>query len=152
MATENNIAMQAIVRVGAWEGCVLTTSFTRRLRTMYGLSADTDLSFFADKLLGQVCIGYSEAILCFGDDVSITIQTDISHVSSAGEGTAVYKTIRPSAPMFVALLHCSVVRASALPPGTLVLEFSYRERLEIHDSTSQYESYLITHGEKVIVV
>ena len=119
---------------------------------MYGLSADTDLSFFAGKLLGQVCIGYSEAILRFGDDVSITIQTDMSHVSSAGEVTAVYKTIRPSAPMLVGLLHCSVERALALPPGTLVLEFSNGEKLEIHDSTPEYESYVITHGAKVIVV
>ena len=119
---------------------------------MYGLSLDTDLSFFADRLLESVGISYNEAILRFGDDVSINIMTDMSHVSSAGEVTAVYKTITPSAPMLVRLLNCSVRKASAQPPGTLVLEFSNGERLQIHDSTPEYESYVIKHGEKVIVV
>jgi predicted phosphodiesterase len=32
-----------------------------------GLSTDMDLSFFTDKLLLKVCLGYSEAILRFGD-------------------------------------------------------------------------------------
>ena len=119
---------------------------------MYGLSADTDLSFFGNTLLGQVCIGYSEAILRFGDDLSITIMTDIGHVSSAGEVTAVYKTIKPAAPMLVGFLHLSVERASAEPPGTLILEFSNGERLEIYESAHEYESYVINHGNKAIVV
>ena len=119
---------------------------------MNGLSADTDLSFLFGKVLGQVCIGYSEAILHFWDGVSITIMSDIGHVSSSGEATAVYKTIRPAAPMLVGFLHCSVERASALPPGTLVLEFSNGDKLEIYDSSPQYESYLIKHGDNVIVI
>jgi len=119
---------------------------------LYGIPADTDLSFLVHKVLEQVCIGQNEAILRFGDDVSITIESDMSHASSAGEVTAIYKTIAPSAPMLVSLINCSIEKASAIPPGTLRLEFSNGDRLEIHDAHSAYESYQITHGDKIIVV
>ena len=101
---------------------------------MHGISAATDLNFFLDRILEQVCIGCSEAILRFGDDVSITVMTDISHTSSAGELTAIYKTIKPSASMLVNLINLSVKKASAMPPGTLILEFSNGDKLEIYDT------------------
>lgn len=119
---------------------------------MYGLPENIDLSFFHGKVLQQVCIGYNEAILRFGDDVSITIETDIGHKSSAGEITALYKTIIPSAPMLASFMHSSIVKASAILPGTLALEFSNGEVLEVYDTSSQYESYIIKYGDKTIVV
>ena len=119
---------------------------------MHGISAVTDLSFFVDMVLEQVCIGCSEAILRFGDNVSITIMTDISHTSSAGEITALYKTIKPSAPMLVNLINFSVKKASTMPPGTLILEFSNGDKIEIYDTSLAYESYTITYGDKVIAV
>ncbi len=118
---------------------------------MYGLPNNTDLSFFRGKLLLQVCIGYNEVILRFSDDLSVTLQTDIGH-KKAGVCMALYKTMIPSASVLVNLLHTSIVNASAEPPGTLVLEFSNNEMLEIYDTSQQYESYQIVYGDKMIVV
>lgn len=118
---------------------------------MYGLPENTDLSFFNGKILLQVCIGYNEVILRFDGDVSITIQTDIAH-KSGDVFTALYKTIIPSAAMLVSFIHKSISKASAKSPGTLVLEFSNGEGLEIYDTSSEYESYQIMHDANLIVV
>lgn len=119
---------------------------------MYGLSSDRDLGFFVGRQLQQVCIGYNEAILNFDDDVSLTIETDIGHKSSARELIALYKMIFPSAPTLISLINSTITGASAVPPGTLALEFSSGDILEIYDSSSEYESYQIWHGKNLIVV
>jgi hypothetical protein len=118
---------------------------------MFGLPENTDLSFFKDKILLQVCIGCNEAILHFDDDVSVTIEGEIGH-RSEGMVTALYKTIIPSAPILLDFIHASIVKALVQPPGTLLLEFSNGEALEIYDSSTGYESYQIKSGEKIIVV
>src|SRR5262249_27540016 len=118
---------------------------------MYGLPEKTDLSFLKGKQLLQVCIGYNEVILHFDGNVSINAQTDIGH-SSRGVQTTIYKTSIAAAPMLVHFLHESVTNASATAPGTLVLEFSNGETLEIQDSSPQYESYTINYCGKIIVV
>jgi hypothetical protein len=56
------------------------------------------------------------------------------------------------AKLLVSLLNATITKASAIPPGTLALEFSNGEILEVYDASPAYESYLITHGDKVIVV
>ena len=118
---------------------------------MYGLSENTDLSFLRGKQLLQVCIGYNEVIMNFDRDLSITAQTDIGHKSAKLPGT-IYKTSIAVTPVLVGFLHESVANVSVAPPGTLVLEFSNGETLEIHDTSSQYESYTINYEGKIIVV
>jgi hypothetical protein len=118
---------------------------------MYGLAENTDLSFLKGKQLLQVCIGCNEVILHFDRDLSINAQTDIGH-SSGKVLSAVYKTPIAAAPVLVRFLHESVVNASVVLPGTLILEFSNGEGLEIHDASSQYESYQINYDGKTIVV
>jgi hypothetical protein len=118
---------------------------------MYGLPENTDLRFFTNRVLLQVCLGANEAILRFDGDVSVTAQTDMGH-KSAGVFTALYKTIIPSAAMLVRFLHTSVIGASVRSPGTLVLEFSNGEALELYDTSSDYESYQITYDGNTIVV
>lgn len=119
---------------------------------MYGLPLDTDLSFFRGRQLRQLCIGCNEAILKFGDHVSLTIQTDIGHKSTARELIALYKMILPAVPMLVSLINSTVTNACAIPPGTLALEFSNGDILEIYDSSSEFESYQIWHDNHLIVV
>jgi hypothetical protein len=118
---------------------------------MYGLPRDTDLGFFKGKLLLQVCTGVNEVILRFDGDISLTIQTDIAHRS--GEVlTALYKLSIPATPMLLRLLHSSVIRTEIKAPGTLILEFSNGEAIEIYDTSSQYESYHITYDNRMIIV
>jgi hypothetical protein len=118
---------------------------------MYGLPQDTDLRFLRDKLLLQVCTGVNEVILRFDGDISILIQTDIAHRSGQVR-TALYELPIPATPMLLRLLHSSIVRTEIKPPGTLVLEFSNGEAIEIYDTSPQYESYHITYDGKMIVV
>ena len=118
---------------------------------MYGLPEKTDLSFLKGKQLLQVCIGCNEVVLNFDGDLSITAQTDIGHKSAKLPST-IYKTSIAAAPVLVRFLHESVANASVALPGTLVLEFSNTETLEIYDSSSHYESYVINYAAKTIVV
>jgi hypothetical protein len=120
---------------------------------MNGLPPDIDLSFFAGKELHQVCIGRHQAILHFDDNVSLSIESEIAHISHQGEIMAIYKTIPSAAPTLVSLLNRTVKSATSKPPGTLILEFSNSEILEIYDSNApHYESYQIGFGDKIIVV
>jgi|SRR5271157_865564 len=118
---------------------------------MYGLPENTDLSFFTGKVLRQVCTGVNEVILHFDGDISLTIQTDIGH-RLGDVFAALYKLPIPATPMLVRLLHCSIIRTGIKPPGTLILEFSNGEAIEIYDACSEYESYQITYNGKIIVV
>ncbi len=118
---------------------------------MYGLPQDTDLTFLKGKQLLQVCIGYNEVILHFDGNVTITAQTEIGH-NSGRELSAIYKTAIPAAPALVRFLHESVLNASVVSPGTLKLDFSNGEGLEIYDTSSQYESYQINYEGRTIVV
>jgi hypothetical protein len=118
---------------------------------MYGLSENTDVSFFEKKVLLQVCIGFHEVILRFDPDISITAQTDIGHFSG-DLCLGIYKSPVGAGPMLVRFLECTVVKAFAELPGTLGLEFSNGEGIEIYDSSPTYESYQIVHGGKIIVV
>jgi hypothetical protein len=119
---------------------------------MNGLPSDIDLSFLVGQELQQVCIGRHEAILHFGDAVSICIESEIGHKSNLGKLTAIYKTIAPSASMLVSLINSSIVKAYAESPGTLVLELCNGQVLEIYDANSEYESYQISYDNRVIVV
>src|SRR5690242_2846743 len=108
---------------------------------MYGLQLGTDLSFLKGKRLFQVCVGMTDIILQFDENVSITITgADMAHRSEAGEETAVYRRSIPSAPMLMGFLHESIESWSIEEPGTLILEFSNRQALEIRDSSPHYES------------
>jgi len=119
---------------------------------MYKLPDNVDLTFFKGSLLLQICIGANEVILRFENQISITIQTDIVHKSQSGDVTAIYKSITTSASMLVSFLHYKITEAIAIDPSTISLRFSNGEYLEIYDTSTQYESYQINHGDKTIIV
>jgi hypothetical protein len=50
------------------------------------------------------------------------------------------------------LLGTTIAGASVVPPGTLRLTWSNGHVLEIMDSSERYESYVVTCGDKLIVV
>ncbi len=118
---------------------------------MAALPRDTDLSFLQGKMLSQVCIGATEVNLHFDDDVSIEIAQGVGH-RSAGELMAIYKTSIPAAPMLTSFLLQSIVKWSVEPLGTLVLEFSNQETLEIYYNDEAVDSYAISSRDKSIVV
>ena len=118
---------------------------------MYGLPTDLDLGFFVGSTLHQVCIGANELILHFDHGVSLTIESEFL-VGDPARGSEKFDRPRPSAARIVGLIDRTVRRADGTADGTLVLVFDQDYRLEVHDSSSQYESYQIHHDSRIIVV
>ena len=118
---------------------------------MYGLASDTDLTFLQGKDLIQVRIGVHEVIVAFDNDITIMIQSDIVH-KIGNDIAACYRLPVSAMPALVRFLGTRVVTTTISPPGTLGLVFSNGETLELHDSSSQYESYHISHKAGLIVV
>lgn len=118
---------------------------------MHGLPKNVDLSFLLNKDLLQICIGQNETILNFDDGVSICIETEI-HCEST-DGTAITCTgASDVGSRLAAFLACSVVEATGQEDGTLRLKFSNGGSVEIRDNSKQYESYVIHHHDKEIIV
>ena len=118
---------------------------------MYGLPADTDLSFLEGALLTQVCAGENEVILHFDRSISITIEGAIRAVEPDGAVLCLEEP-RAIASSVLPFLGSSIVETSVLPPGTLRVRWSSESVLEVLDSSDEYESYSIKAGDTLIVV
>ena len=118
---------------------------------MYGLPKDLDLSFLKDAILLQVCIGENEVILNFDKGISITIESRFCFRSTSGN-ESIFEDAPSSAAFLVELLSDSITDVLGHLDGTLRLSFDTGETLSIYDDNAEYESYLIKHGEIVIVV
>lgn len=119
---------------------------------MYGLPADVDLSFLVGAEVIQVCIGSQQAqIHFFPEGISIFVETDITFRGPAGQVSR-YESIPESGPSLITLLHDVVKEARAETPRTLRLEFASGAVLQIEDTSEQYESFQIKHGDLLIVV
>jgi hypothetical protein len=119
---------------------------------MFGLPVGTDLSFLIGRDLEQVCFGRHEVVLRFGDAVSISVESEMGYKSGC-EPLVRYVDIISSAPALCSLLSSSITNAVPRSAGTLALEFSNGDVLEVYESNGEsYESYRISHGEKMIVV
>jgi hypothetical protein len=117
---------------------------------MYGLPRDTDLSFFEGAVLTQVCIGENEVIIHFDNDAGITIQSSVR--LSDGERTRIFEGAPDTGVALVRLLGQAVATAAVEPGGVTRLEWRSGTALRILDSWAEYESYVITHDGKTIVV
>ncbi len=118
---------------------------------MYGLSPDLDLSFLEGIDLLQVCIGANEVILHFDANVSITIQSALRIRSTSGRDK-IFEEPPSAAAELMEFLSDSPAEVAGSEDGTLRLIFSGGGLLEIYDSSRQYESYLIRHGDELYVV
>jgi hypothetical protein len=118
---------------------------------MYGLPADTDLSFLKDATLIQVCVGENEIILNLHPQISIMFTAVVRLLNQGGEELVSEESLQ-LAPALLPLLGSTVADVSIVPPGTLRLAWSSGQVLDLIDSEEHYESYTITNGDKVIVV
>jgi hypothetical protein len=124
-----------------------------------GLAAGTDVSFLVGASLTQVCVGQNEVILNLspaGDPwtdpgASITVQSAIRLVlPTEMEFTSDAPVL--IGPALLPILGSAVAGAAVVQPGTLRLTWSSGHVLDIIDSVEHYESYIVTHGDKVTVV
>ena len=118
---------------------------------LYGLSPDFDGSFLAGKTLELVCFGAQQVYLHFSSDVLITIESAFSCRQKAG--APVTRTTVPVLQSdLMTLLGRSVVRALGDGDGTLSIEFDDGRVLACYDTSQEYESYSIRHGDRIIHV
>jgi len=118
---------------------------------VYGLPEGIDLTFFAHKMLIQVCIGAHDLILNFEGGINISIASCIEMASPTVPSRR-YEDFRQASSALVALITRSVASAAREDAGTLTLLFEGGERVSVFDDSTQYESYTIRHGEELIVV
>lgn len=118
---------------------------------MYGLPEDIDLTFLHGKELLQVCIGLNEVILNFHGQVSITVESEFTHMARTGEVTR-FQDCRSSALALASFLGISLSTVKGAADGTLTLCFSNEEILEVYDDSKEFESYQIRIGSRLIVV
>lgn len=118
---------------------------------MYGLPRALDLSFFKGARLLQACIGANELILNFDQEISITIESTFRILSKNGKDRVFSRPPLAAEPL-VELLDSVVTSSSGETEGTLTLSFSNGTVLEVFDSSKQFESYQIRHGEHQYVV
>jgi hypothetical protein len=118
---------------------------------MYGLPPDLDLSFFNGRTLEQVCIGANELILNFDEYLSVTVVSRIG-CSMGNDSQRFYDDFREAAALVVKFIGDTIVASKGDSVGTLTLEFTGGGRLSLFDDSKQFESYVIKHGESVIVV
>jgi hypothetical protein len=126
---------------------------------MYGILADTDLSFLRGKTLVQVCFGPSDLQLRFAEDTRISVESSVGYGGADGQYEKRMIGEEPGLsnvledPCFLLhLLMKSVEAVSWTAEGTITLNFDGGFRLQIYDDSTQFESYNMGNGDQLIVV
>lgn len=118
---------------------------------MYGLPADTDLSFFLGASLLQVCVGENEVIANLYSDISVMIASTVRVTRDDGKAE-IFDDARAIGPALLPLLGREIQQATGTPDGTLRLTWDDGTTVEILDSYKEFESYTVRNGEDLIVV
>lgn len=117
---------------------------------MYQLPTDFDPGFLVGLSLEQVCFNENQVSFHFARDISITVESALSHVKEHEPVIVVQLPLFESDLML--LLGHVVERASASEDGTLTLSFDNQHVLSVYDTSDQYESYRICRGAQVVIV
>ena len=118
---------------------------------MNGLPSDINLDFFHGETLLQICVGANEIIWNFTGYISITLMSEFACTRPGGARHG-FDDFRRAVGDVAYLVHEAVKSAKGTPDGTLTLEFGDGSRLELYDDSKQFESYVISNGDEVIVV
>jgi hypothetical protein len=119
---------------------------------MYKLPKGFDASIFVGCSLELVCFSSNNVTLHFSKTIVITVESTFMHYDKLSKVAPSVVTIPVAQSDIMQLLGHSVRDAAGDEQGTLVLVFDHNRILEIYDSSSQYESYQIRHGDQLIVV
>ena len=111
--------------------------------------AATDVAFFSQSFLTQVCLGLNDVILNF-DRPTISIMTQAGFRCRIDGELRDYPVeeghlLRP-------FLNRDVVSAKWAEMGTLVISFDGGDEVHLLDDTDQFESFTVTHAGVTIVV
>jgi hypothetical protein len=127
---------------------------------LYGIPAETDLSFLRDKTLTQVGFGPWDLQLHFHEEIThITVTSTIGY--ALADGAYAERSISPQEGVvpvhedpcpLLRLLMKKVTDVSWTREGTLTLEFEGAARVQIYDNLGPYECYTITHNDDFFVM
>jgi hypothetical protein len=118
---------------------------------MHGLSKDFDLSFLIGKEICQVAIGRHDLQLNWGNG-GISIWNTFTYKRVGTSEDVVWADDSPEvAARTVPLLYASITAAKCSERGTLLLEFSNGDRLEVFED-ERYESFSIRNGKDPIII
>jgi hypothetical protein len=118
---------------------------------MNGLPATFNASTFIGNVLDAICFSANTINFSFQDDVLITVMGSFIHRDT--KATTPNKQCVPvSSSGLMALTGKVVQLAEARQDGTLTLHFENDHTLILFDDSRQYESYIITAGDKEIIV
>lgn len=122
---------------------------------MHGLPAGFDASFLVGLTLTRVCVGLHDVVLHLADNdrppglTEVLSEADV--VIGDGISRVRHDDARTAGAGLLAFLGRATTAATGDTDGTLRLVFSDLY-IEILDSEEHYESYVITAGERTIVV
>jgi hypothetical protein len=119
---------------------------------MYKLPKDFDGSFLVGRTLEMVCFGANQVFLHLGDGTMITIESSFQHTRGPDDRDAKKSEMPIAVSDLMQLVGRSVVQAMGDKNGTLTLFFDNEHALKCFDDSSQYESYQIKHGGKIVIV
>ncbi len=108
---------------------------------MYGLSKETDFSFFLRQQLERVVVHDAQAQLHFTNDVAAFIEGDCLIDNEIAD----YKRL-------VEFVDAKVFGVTIQDDGRLNILFENGRRLSLLDSNEHYESYQITGPDVMIIV
>lgn len=118
---------------------------------MYGLPEDFTGTFLVGRVLEQICFSQNQICLHFDSNVSITIESAFSHdYGREAHSTIIYIPALQSDLM--QFLGFSISEVFGKKDGTLCLVFENGQTFKCFDTSPQFESYHIKHGERVIIV
>ena len=122
---------------------------------MYGLDPSTDVSLLIGCTLDHVGVGRHQVSLALAGNphprCSLTIEGDFVVGSRDGTRRTFSDAVEGSGAI-TPLLSLSVVTADVPENGRLRISFSDGSVIEALDSESDYESYQLSIGERVIIV
>lgn len=117
---------------------------------MYGIGDEVDLSFLVGARLQQVTVGEFQAQLRFDQDVTISIETAFGITLDGSVFTV--EPLLDADQSTLQLIGKAIQSERHTPDGSLTIEFEDGTLIELRDTSTEYESYQITHGASALVV
>ncbi len=118
---------------------------------MYGVPADLNLERFVGAMLIQICLGESQIQFHFHPEGEIAVEGQWGVRDQAGR--LVDQSQTPAdrdAYRIHQLLGRKVISARVDAPRSIALQFYSGHRLEVFDSSTEYESFTIQPGDVIV--
>jgi len=120
---------------------------------MYGLSAETDLSPLSGCMLTFVGFGQYQVQLGFSGDTDCGISIEGDYVvTPSGRESSTFSEAVDGAAALLPLLGQTVTLASVPADGTVRVGFDDGSVVDVLDSETNYESYQVNLGERLLIV